>query len=90
MNILNSDSNQISKLPETFERLTALKKLNLKQNSLNLLPQLFGNLTSLRDLILKNNNIEELPDSIGNLKNLIFLARQQFLYFYVIKTESTG
>lgn len=57
--------------PSKKQKLTNLKKLNLKNNGkLYTLPESIENLTSLQVLHAWNNNLASLPESIGELRNL--------------------
>jgi internalin A len=70
---LNLRGNELTSLPESFGKLSALDTLNLSSNELQTLPDSFGNLASLTVLNLSDNWLTRLPDSIGNLTSLITL-----------------
>jgi len=61
---LDLRSNQLTALPCTIVRLTALTSLDLRQNQLTVLPDEIGNLTALETLNLERNKFLVFPDSI--------------------------
>lgn len=66
--------NEISRLPESFMRLTRLTVLGLNNNRLDVLPDSFGRLEKLERLYLENNQLKSLPNSFCRLKELCALG----------------
>ncbi len=62
--------NKLTKLPESFGKLTNLTYLSLSCDQLSELPESFGKLTNLTWLSLSGNQLTQLPKSIGKLTNL--------------------
>jgi hypothetical protein len=60
-------------LPNTFDKLTNLKVLNLEAHRLVALPETFGNLAKLESLNLSGNRLTELPASFQKLRHLFIL-----------------
>lgn len=60
----------LTNIPESIGRLSALRELSIKQCSLEYLPETFGNLESLERLDLSNNRLSDLPESFGKLRSL--------------------
>jgi Leucine-rich repeat (LRR) protein len=60
----------IMELPDSFQYLFNLKKLNCDTNELTQIPEWIGDLTNLQYLNFQNNKLTKLPDSIGNLTDL--------------------
>jgi hypothetical protein len=69
----------LTKIPNEFGKLQALRVLYLNNNKLHLLPESFGNLQALQELYLTNNKLSLLPKSFGNLKALqrLYLTKNQ-------------
>ena len=67
-------TDQLTALPESFGKLTALTKLNLQHNQLTELPESIGQLTVLTTLYLGSNRLSSLPESIGQLTVLTSLG----------------
>ncbi len=65
--------NKLTKLPESFGKLTNLTYLSLSGNQLTELPESIGKLTNLTWLSLSGNQLTELPEFIGKLTNLTWL-----------------
>lgn len=65
--------NELSELPRSIDRCTALEFLNLSNNNLRALSNEIGDLESLQCLYLHKNALTALPDSIGGLHRLEIL-----------------
>lgn len=70
---LELNSNQISELPERFDRLAGLERLYLGWNMLTSVPPQLRCLYGLNALFVGNNHLSSIPDWIGELGNLIWL-----------------
>ena len=64
---------KLKALPDSIEKLTTLKVLEIRASDLTTLPESVGNLTQLKLLGLYANNLNDLPNSITNLKALKLL-----------------
>ena len=60
-------NNNITELPESFERLMYLLKLDVAHNQITQIPHTMINMPYLGDLNLENNQIWELPEDFGRL-----------------------
>jgi hypothetical protein len=65
-----SNSDKITKLPESLIKLEKLELLNLSRNQLTALPESIIKLTHLRHLNLSENPLLELPEPIAKLTQL--------------------
>eukprot|EP00945_MAST-04E_sp_MAST-4E-sp1_P003381 g3381.t1 len=64
----------MTRLPDVFEEMTALKKVLINNGPLTSLPETIGNkLEKLSSLELRFNRLASLPDSLGALKSLVYL-----------------
>jgi Leucine-rich repeat (LRR) protein len=72
--VLNFYNKNISKLPESIDKLVNLKCLYLGVNLLTTLPESIDKLVNLTELSLHNNLLTVLPESISNLVNLTYLS----------------
>eukprot|EP00438_Fugacium_kawagutii_P032529 Skav202147 [mRNA] locus=scaffold970:86887:89304:- [translate_table: standard] len=57
-------------LPESLGRLSALLSLRLSDNRLKALPESLTQLTTLRDLYLNGNQLTQVPSALGSLRHL--------------------
>jgi len=60
-------NNNLTELPESFERLMYLLKLNVAHNQITQIPHTMINMPYLAELNLANNQIWELPEDFGRL-----------------------
>jgi len=67
-------NNQLTELPDEFERLNGLELLDLSGNPLKYMPPILRKMTSLKFLHLDNTNIIEIPEWISELKKLHTLS----------------
>lgn len=61
---------ELTVLPESIGRLTALKSLTIDANGLENLPESLGELLNLESLCINSFKLKALPKSIGGLKSL--------------------
>ncbi|CAM6122601.1 unnamed protein product [Calypogeia fissa] len=71
---LSCSGNQITHLPDKFDRLCNLKRLGLSGNELEELPASIGSLQQLEGLWVHGNLLRTLPEQIGELRQLKRLA----------------
>jgi len=65
------NSNALTKIPDVFNSLPNLEKVNFSHNQITNLPQSLGKLTKLTELYLNNNQITgTIPEGLNNAKNL--------------------
>ena len=80
---MNLDWNQLTALPESKGKLSALVVLNLSGNELTSLPRSIGELSALEVLNVDTNQLTSLPESIGELSTLselgIYLNQIEYL-----------
>lgn len=74
-----SDLN-LTKLPDSIDRLSQLLILNARDNRLTNLPESIGNLSQLSGLHITGNQFTSLPEYVRNLPNLssLNIGRNQF------------
>jgi len=60
----------LTRLPESIERLSRLRRLDLSSNKLTALPESIGTLTHLQHIYLSANQLSMLPEAIGRLAHL--------------------
>ncbi|MFW9822055.1 MAG: leucine-rich repeat domain-containing protein [Candidatus Thorarchaeota archaeon] len=70
LEVLIIPNNQLSSLPDSFQKLKSLKKLDLSWNNILDLPDWIDSLTSLEVLNLRGNKLSKLPKSIYSLPSL--------------------
>lgn len=80
---INLSNNNLTQLPENFEKLHNLEALSLRDNNFVKLPDSIGKLKKLQQLSIENNKLTELPESITQLNNLtgLSLAMNQFTIY---------
>lgn len=61
---------ELTKLPDSIDRLSGLTELNVSDNQLTSLPESIGALTSLMELSASRNQLTSLPESITKLCQL--------------------
>ncbi|MDJ0735785.1 MAG: COR domain-containing protein [Nostocaceae cyanobacterium] len=71
--MLNLDSNQLKKLPESITQLSNLTMLSLAFNQLITIPESLTKLSNLTILDLSSNKFKTLPEFITKLSNLTVL-----------------
>jgi hypothetical protein len=79
LQLLDLRWNVIAKLPNSFNRLTELTKLNMGSCDLREVPSAVFSLFRLQELDVWNNLITEIPDKIGTLQALTSLNVSQNL-----------
>ncbi|KAJ7541038.1 hypothetical protein O6H91_10G063500 [Diphasiastrum complanatum] len=67
---LNLNSRQLTKLPDSFGKISSLVVLNLSNNRLEVLPDSISRLNNLINLDLSSNHLDVLPESFGELRKL--------------------
>jgi hypothetical protein len=67
-------NHNMTRLPDEFEEMTALKKVQINNGPLASLPETIGRkLGRLSSLELRFNRLTSLPDSLGALESLVYL-----------------
>lgn len=81
LEIIELDSNRLTRLPPGMNDLAVLQRLDLSNNRIKELPSELGDCASLKFLNLHSNDLSYLPNSLGSLVKLEFLnvSRNQLL-----------
>lgn len=74
---LNLDALQLTSLPESIGRLTALTELWCGHNQLTSLPDSIGKLVALRQLWCHNNRLTNIPEPIRKLALHVLYSHNQ-------------
>jgi len=61
---------KLTAIPESLDKLSQLRNLDLSNNQLTILPEWLGQLSQLKILDLSNNQLTALPESLGQLSRL--------------------
>ncbi|CCH44120.1 Leucine-rich repeat-containing protein sog2 [Wickerhamomyces ciferrii] len=71
---LSLQKNNISMLPQYFNRLSKLRYLDIHDNRFTTFPEILTTMTELEILDISFNNLRSLPNDLGHLKNLKVLS----------------
>lgn len=71
---LSLQNNNISNLPQYFNRLSKLRYLDIHDNSFSSFPEILTTMSELEILDISFNNLRSLPNDLGHLKNLKVLS----------------
>ncbi|MHA1803795.1 MAG: leucine-rich repeat domain-containing protein [Promethearchaeota archaeon] len=79
LKLLNLWDNNLTHLPSTFRKLTALQSLYLDWNHFSKLPYVLSHMKSLKKISLTNNNrLKKLPDSMLKLSRKVTAPHYEF------------
>lgn len=71
---LSLQNNNISNLPQYFNRLSKLRYLDIHDNQFSAFPDILTTMSELEILDISFNNLRSLPNDLGHLKNLKVLS----------------
>ncbi len=71
---LSLQNNNISNLPQYFNRLSKLRYLDIHDNQFSTFPDILTTMSELEILDISFNNLRSLPNDLGHLKNLKVLS----------------
>jgi len=85
---LNLKRNQISKLPEDFNKLESLEEIELSENKFKNIPALLFNLQKLRKVFMNLNELQEFEIMDHDNNRILITNSQQFYIHYLFLVKN--